>query len=82
MQSDAAGRASGPPEPVLRAEGVSKRFGGVIALDDVWFASGPARCTTLAGENGCGKSTLIKILAGVEDGRRREIRSAASASRT
>jgi simple sugar transport system ATP-binding protein len=66
MQSDAGGRASGPPGPVLRAEGVSKRFGGVTALDDVSFDVRPGEVHTLAGENGSGKSTLIKIVAGVE----------------
>ena len=45
--------------------GISKRFGGVRALTDVSFSirSGEIHC--LAGENGCGKSTLIKILSGV-----------------
>ncbi|HEY5741020.1 MAG TPA: sugar ABC transporter ATP-binding protein [Terrimicrobiaceae bacterium] len=44
---------------------ISKRFGGVRALVDVSFSirSGEIHC--LAGENGCGKSTLIKILSGV-----------------
>ncbi len=44
---------------------ISKRFGGVRALANVDFTvrSGEIHC--LAGENGCGKSTLIKILAGV-----------------
>jgi simple sugar transport system ATP-binding protein len=45
--------------------GISKRFGGVRALIDVDFTIRPAEIHCLAGENGCGKSTLIKILAGV-----------------
>ncbi|WP_142063778.1 sugar ABC transporter ATP-binding protein [Pseudonocardia kunmingensis] len=51
---------------VLAARGISRRFGGVQALDGVSLdiRAGDVRC--LAGENGCGKSTLIKILSGVE----------------
>ena len=45
--------------------GISKRFGGVRALNSVDFSIRPAEIHCLAGENGCGKSTLIKILAGV-----------------
>ncbi|HZC36532.1 MAG TPA: ATP-binding cassette domain-containing protein, partial [Chthoniobacterales bacterium] len=45
--------------------GISKRFGGVRALNHVDFTILPGEIHCLAGENGCGKSTLIKILAGV-----------------
>ena len=51
--------------PLLRLDHVSKRFGGVQALDDVWFEIWPGEVHCLAGENGCGKSTLIKIISGV-----------------
>ncbi len=54
-----------PAPPAIRLEHVSKVFGGVRALDEVAFevAAGEVHC--LAGENGCGKSTLIKIITGV-----------------
>src|SRR5262249_47885845 len=57
-----------PPEaapPFVEMLGISKRFGGVRALNGVDFTVLPAEIHCLAGENGCGKSTLIKILAGV-----------------
>jgi len=51
--------------PLLRAEHVSKRFGPVLALDDVSFDICPGLVTCLLGDNGAGKSTLIKLLSGV-----------------
>ena len=51
-------------EPFLVAEGVSKRFPGVVALDRVDFDLRASEVHVLLGENGAGKSTLVKILAG------------------
>lgn len=52
-------------EIVLVAEGVTKRFGGVKALDDAHLEVRAGQVTAVVGENGAGKSTLMKILAGV-----------------
>lgn len=51
---------------VLAARAISKRYGGVQALDDVSLEVREGDVHCLAGENGCGKSTLIKIISGVE----------------
>ncbi len=51
--------------PFLRLAGVGKRFGGVVALDGVDWDVLPGEVHCLVGENGCGKSTLIKTVAGV-----------------
>lgn len=53
------------PPSLLRLEHISKQFGGVKALDDVSFDVKRGEVLCLAGENGCGKSTLIKIISGV-----------------
>ena len=49
----------------VAVERVSKRFPGVVALDDVSVAIAAGSCHALCGENGAGKSTLGRILAGI-----------------
>lgn len=50
---------------LLEMEGVSKRFSGVKALNNVEFRVKSGEVHALIGENGAGKSTLIKILSGI-----------------
>jgi simple sugar transport system ATP-binding protein len=52
-------------DELLRLTGIYKSFAGVHALQDVDLVIERGRIHCLVGENGCGKSTLIKIIAGV-----------------
>lgn len=54
-----------PPSPVLSLEGVVKDFPGVRALSSVSLKLYAGQVTALVGENGAGKSTIVKILTGI-----------------
>src|SRR5512135_3194631 len=53
-----------PQVPLLEVRNITKRFPGVLALDDVSLEFMPGEVHAVVGENGAGKSTLMKILAG------------------
>ncbi len=52
-------------DPILKLNNITKRFGGVQALKDVSFEVERGEVHAILGENGAGKSTMMKILAGV-----------------
>src|SRR4051812_30066061 len=54
-----------PELPLLALANVGKRYGGVVALEDITFAVCGHSIHAVLGENGAGKSTLIKIIGGV-----------------
>ncbi len=56
---------SAPEVPVVRAESLTKRFGNVVAVDDLSFALAPGTITGFLGPNGAGKTTTLRIVLGL-----------------
>jgi branched-chain amino acid transport system ATP-binding protein len=50
---------------MLRAEGLTKRFGGLVAVNDVSFAVAAGRVVSIVGPNGAGKTTVFNLITGL-----------------
>ena len=64
-ETDLSGPSEDTAVPVIALNGVTKLFPGVKALSEVSLNLYPGQVTALVGENGAGKSTVVKILTGI-----------------
>lgn len=65
MTSTSTLDASVTTDHAVLAEGLSKKFGDRVAVDDVSFRLSPGRITGLLGRNGAGKTTVIRMILGL-----------------
>lgn len=68
MRLDPARLASGPvpPSPLLAFEGVTKRFGDLVAVAGLDFSVAPGEFVSIVGPSGSGKSTVLNLIAGLD----------------
>jgi ABC-2 type transport system ATP-binding protein len=57
--------APGAPDPVLEARSLTKRYGEIVAVDDLTFSVRPGTVTGFLGPNGAGKTTALRLLLGL-----------------
>jgi len=58
---------TGPAEPAIRAEGLTKRFGALVAVDNLSLEVAPGEAFALVGPDGAGKTTTIRLFCGIMD---------------
>ena len=66
MTESNGSKSATPGTPILEARGVTQRFGGITAVDDVTVAVQPGTVHGLIGPNGAGKTTFFDCIAGVQ----------------
>jgi ABC-2 type transport system ATP-binding protein len=62
-----AGADAGADDPVVAASGLTKRFGELLAVDDLTFSLAPGTVTGFLGPNGAGKTTTLRLLLGLAE---------------
>ena len=59
--------ANNDKQPIVQFKGIMKRFGNVVAVEEMDFDIEEGSLVTLLGPSGCGKTTLLRMVAGLEE---------------
>jgi spermidine/putrescine transport system ATP-binding protein len=66
MSDEAGNSGTSAPDPVIRLDGVSKRFGDYVAVESADFDIAEGEFFSMLGPSGCGKTTTLRMIAGFE----------------